>query len=175
MTVLASSCSRDKSPDTSSAQQLPNCSQIKQISSPSQELSLPCLNSQQLINLQAVKGPALVNVWGSWCEPCKEEIPFLKEFHSRSKGKVSLYGIDIEESSKEVGKAFAQHYGMLWPHLFDQKSRSRIIFGMGVPTTLFVNNRGRTVHIQSGPYKSTAEIYQDVKDYLGINLDNSIN
>lgn len=53
------------------------CNRINQIENPSQNLTVGCLDNSVGINIAAVKGPAIINVWGSWCEPCKEELPYL--------------------------------------------------------------------------------------------------
>ena len=62
---------------------------------------LECLDGSAGITLEALRGPAIVNVWGSWCGPCKEEMPLFVEFYAKAKDKVTLLGIDVEEADRK--------------------------------------------------------------------------
>ena len=170
LTLAMTSCSSLKAGQTHTSSSITGCTKIQQIPNAQEKLTLPCLNGHSQVNIRALKGPALINVWGSWCEPCKREIPYLKQVYSQTKGKVAFIGINIEDPSTAIATKFAQYYGMLWPHLYDKQSRSRTLFGVGVPATLFINSQGRVVHLRTGPYQSTRELVSDVTNYLGVKI-----
>ena len=78
---------------------------------------LDCLDGSAGITLEALRGPAIVNVWGSWCGPCQDEIPLFVDFYERAKGKVTLLGVDVEEAQINDGRHFVETRGITWPNL----------------------------------------------------------
>ena len=60
---------------------------------------MDCLDRTEGARLGGLRGPMVVNVWGSWCGPCKKEMPVLRAFHERAKDKVQLIGVDVEEAN----------------------------------------------------------------------------
>ena len=143
----------------------PSCSTIKVVTA-SKGISLPWLSGTGSITYEAIRGPVLVNVWGSWCEPCKQEIPHLVEIAKG--GKIAIIGIDVEERNMAAGQKFVAAHNMTWPQLYDVKAKTRGIFGMGVPVTWFIDAQGKTVYKQIGLFTSTDQIKKLVKKYFGI-------
>jgi len=142
---------------------------------------LECLGGGAPIAADAIVGPALINVWGTWCAPCKQEInvwgtwcapckqelPHLADFLQKSDGSVQVIGIAVEEKSQAVVKKFIESNGMTWPVLYDKSGSTRATFGMGVPVTWFIDETGEVVHKKYGPFNSTEEVELAVKKYLG--------
>ena len=60
---------------------------------------LKCLDGKSSVVLESIKGPTLINIWGSWCAPCRQELPLLRTAY-RS-GKVKIIGIDVDEPNTE--------------------------------------------------------------------------
>ena len=131
-------------------------------------ISLPCLDGNGKTTFEAIRGPVLVNVWGSWCEPCQQEIPHLLDIAEEKK--IAIIGIDVEERSMAAGRAFVASHKMSWPQLYDEKSATRGIFGMGVPVTWFIDANGKVVYKQVGLFTSDDQIKSLVKKYLKITL-----
>ena len=127
---------------------------------------LNCLDGKGKIVFESLKGPALLNVWGSWCEPCRQEIPFLVK--AAATKKIQIIGIDASESSDSAGMKFAISQGMSWPQLSDIKNKTKGTFGLGVPVTRFIDATGKTVYEKIGPFRSFTQIQSAVKKYLGI-------
>ena len=143
------------------------CNRISLIDNPSENLTLECLDSSPGINIKAIKGPAIVNVWGSWCEPCKEELPYFSEFFQTMDPQIQLIGVDVEEKRIEDGRMFARTNGIKWPNLYDGEGITRKYFGMGVPVTWFIGESGEVVHKKVGPVKSADELRLLAFKYLG--------
>ena len=133
-------------------------------------VELKCLDGTTGAQLGALKGPMILNVWGSWCGPCKEEIPIFRSFYEKAKDKVSLVGIDVEESSIEDGRKFVASSGITWPNLYDSDGRSREYFGMGVPVTWFIAADGTVVGKKIGAVKDENELITLTNKYLGVKL-----
>ena len=133
-------------------------------------ITMDCLDGTAGVQLGGLRGPMVVNVWGSWCGPCKEEIPVLRAFHERAKDKVQLIGVDVEEASIEDGRTFVEQNGITWPNLYDSDGRSREYFGMGVPVTWFIAADGSVAHKHIGIINDLDEILALTEKHLGVRL-----
>ena len=78
-TLLLSGCA---SPTNVSAPGIvASCDQIKLLESADKSVLMGCLDGSSEINFHQLKGPLLINVWGSWCEGCKQEMPYFIELY----------------------------------------------------------------------------------------------
>ena len=143
-----------------------SCASIKV--APSAGIALDCLDGTPGVAVDSIVGPALINVWGSWCEPCKQELPHFAHYLAQNGDRVQLIGVDVEEKSPAVARKFVTTHGMTWPILYDANGSTRGKFGMGVPVTWFVDASGKVTHKKYGPFHSPEEIQLDVIKYLGI-------
>jgi cytochrome c biogenesis protein CcmG/thiol:disulfide interchange protein DsbE len=170
-TLLISSCS--SSTQESSLGFVPSCNQIKLLETADKSTLMPCLDGSGSINFHQLKGPMVINVWGSWCEGCKEEMPYFVDLYKNSlfeSGQIQLLGINVEESSKEDAIEYIKKSGMSWPHLEDLDGISKSIFGPGVPVTWFINEEGKNVGIKIGAYTSKDQLFEQVEKAFGIKL-----
>jgi thiol-disulfide isomerase/thioredoxin len=129
-----------------------------------------CLDGNSGVQLSALRGPMVINVWGSWCAPCEEEIPFFRTFYQRAKGKIELVGVDVEEANAQDGRDFVISNEMTWPNLIDNRGNSRGYFGMGVPVTWFIDADGKPAFKKIGVIKSEKELLQLTEKYLGVKI-----
>ncbi len=83
-----------------------DCEKIKVESGTGEPLE--CLGGGSEISADSIRGPALINVWGTWCEPCKQELPHLAHFLAKYSDQVDLVGIAVEEKSMESVRKFIQ-------------------------------------------------------------------
>ena len=147
-----------------------SCESINQDSSFIGGIELECLDGTSGAQLGALQGPMVINVWGSWCGPCKEEIPIFRAFYEKTKGSVQLIGVDVEEASIEDGRDFVEHNGITWPNLYDPDGRSRKYFGMGVPVTWFIAADGSVAGKKIGVITDVEELITLTNKYLGVQL-----
>ena len=145
-----------------------NCSSITTNKAITKGISLPCLDNKSKVIYQSIKGPVVVNVFGSWCEPCNQEIPHFLDLQALHK--VAIIGIDVEERNMQAGRDFVLKKKMTWPILFDVTSVTRGIFGLGVPVTWFIDAQGKVVYKQIGLITSTAQLKSEVTKYLKVKL-----
>lgn len=118
-----------------------------------------------------MRGPLIVNVWGSWCAPCKDEIPIFRSFYAKNASTVGLVGVDVEEAKTSDGADFVVANGMTWPILVDPDARSRGFFGMGVPDTWFIDKNGIAVYKKIGVLSSERELRDLANKYLHLSLN----
>jgi len=98
-------------------------------------------------------GPVAVNVWASWCGPCRREMPVL----ARASTHLRVIGID-ERDDHDSARAFAASRGATYPSLSD--ADGALLAGLdmlpqdAVPSTLFLDDRGRVAARVVGPVDS---------------------
>ena len=143
-----------------------SCANIKVESGTGEPLK--CLGGGNEISADSIRGPALIYVWGTWCEPCKQELPHLAHFLAKYSDQVDTVGIAVEEKNQQSVRKFIRNYGISWPILYDATGATRGKFGMGVPVTWLVDESGTVVYKKYGPFKSTEEIELAAIKYLGV-------
>jgi thiol-disulfide isomerase/thioredoxin len=164
--LLLAGCS---SPSEKIAGEVVSCESILS-SATENSIMLDCLDGTDGASINGIKGPAIINVWGSWCGPCKEEMPVLRSFYEKAQGKLALIGVDVEEASIEDGRKFVENNGITWPNLYDADGKSRAYFGMGVPVTWFIAADGSVAYKHIGVIKSEKELISMASKYLGVKL-----
>lgn len=103
------------------------------------------------IDIAALGGkPALVNVWASWCAPCREEHPVLMQL--AKDGRFALVGINYKDAP-ENARRFLGQYGLPYHAVgVDPKGRAAIEWGVyGVPETFVLAKDGTIAHKFVGP------------------------
>lgn len=97
--------------------------------------------------------PLVVNVWASWCVPCREEFPLLVGAHGeyRDRG-LEVLGV-LRRDSPDSARRFAADQGATWPMLLDPDEVAyRALIGVGVPQTYFVDPEGIVRWVNIGPF-----------------------
>ena len=147
-----------------------DCSSIQSIETNAKAVALDCLDESSVVNVANIKGPTLVNVWGSWCGPCKDEMPIFVDFYAKHQYSVGLLGISVEEADIQDARDFVKEYGITWPNLNDADGSTRATLGMGVPITLFIDEKGEIVHRKIGVVTTIEELEDEARKYLGVDL-----
>ena len=150
------------------AGQVVSCASITHNGAITKGTSVPCIDGGAGQILEAIKGPVVLNVWGSWCAPCMQEIPHFVDLAQTKK--VSIVGVDVEEPNMKAGRTFILSHGMTWPILFDPDGRTKALYGIGVPVTWFINAQGVVTYRHVGIINSDAILFSEVKKYLGISV-----
>lgn len=91
----------------------------------------------------------LVNIWATWCDPCKEEIPAMDSLYRAlgSKG-FHIAAVSVDEGSDDVVKKFAQEYHISFDVLHDQPGKIKTIYQTtGVPESFLIDKHGRIVRM----------------------------
>lgn len=94
----------------------------------------------------------VMNLWASWCPPCRAEMPELEGFYQAFRGRnVMVIGVDEGESAARA-QAFARALRITYPILIDASQQyGRVYAALGLPTTIVVDARGVVVHGFDGP------------------------
>jgi cytochrome c biogenesis protein CcmG/thiol:disulfide interchange protein DsbE len=94
----------------------------------------------------------LVNVWASWCEPCRDELPLLERTHKRLAGRnATVLGIDVKENSGAALEA-VREFGLTYPNLRDPDGTYVREFGQtGYPETYVLDRQGKVAAVRRFP------------------------
>lgn len=101
-------------------------------------------------HMAGLEHPAVVNVWASWCPPCRSEAPLLREAHARYGNAIEFIGVDVQDSQPEA-QAFIAEFGLGFDHFFDRdRSIPNFYGGIGTPITMFFGPGGELFAIHNG-------------------------
>lgn len=94
----------------------------------------------------------VLNVWGSWCGPCRHEMPELQRVHEKTKADgVQLLGIDVRDHTREAPADFVANVGVTFPSIYDPPGRTLLALkGYPrniVPSTIVLDRRHRVAAV----------------------------
>lgn len=177
--VALGGCTSDPTPQHASppagqAFALPGCpAQTAQSTSPTAlpDLSLPCLGGAGEIPLRRLTGtPTVLNLWASWCTPCKEELPAFTRLAQDAGTKVRVLGV----ATKDIpGRAveYAGRSGLPFPSLQDDNGDLlRALRRVGPPVTVLVAADGSVADVYQGRPLTDTTLRALVKAKLGVDV-----
>lgn len=121
----------------------------------------------------------VLNVWGTWCPPCRKEAPVLAEAarqlqadDSEGPEDVVFMGINTRDSSPAQGLAFERNFTMPYPSLFDPDGRTLLAFRgtispNAIPSTLVIDRDGKVAASVLGEITSARTLVGLVEDVDG--------
>ena len=111
---------------------------------------LPLMDDTILSEILTSGDPIVLNVWASWCIPCRSEAPLLAAAHAAFGDDVAFIGVDIEDTQGGA-RAFIGEYGLEFVSYFDRNGAVRAALGgVGVPITYFFASDGELVYRHNG-------------------------
>jgi cytochrome c biogenesis protein CcmG/thiol:disulfide interchange protein DsbE len=133
-------------------------------------LSFDCPGGGTLDLGRAPGQPTVLNLWGSWCLPCREELPLLQQFADTAAGQVRVMGL-ISKDGRPQAESFASDTGITFPNAFDGEGALMTELGLNaLPVTYFLDADGGLVFTQVGPVTSVDELRTLVDEHLGVQL-----
>ena len=134
------------------------------------EVSGTLLDGKDL-TLETYAGKVVVlNVWGSWCPPCRKEARALAgAARTLAKDDVQFVGINTKDSSTEQGRAFERRYDVPYPSFYDPSGRTLLAFSgtlnpSAIPSTVVLDTKGRVAASILGPIPSEQTLVDLVRD-----------
>ncbi len=112
----------------------------------------------------------VLNVWGSWCPPCRAEAPLLASAaRTLAKEGVVFLGINTKDSSPQQGLAFERRYDVPYPSFFDPAGRTLLAFRgtlnpSAIPSTVIIDSEGRVAASILGEIPSEQTLVDLVRD-----------
>ena len=87
----------------------------------------------------------LLNVWATWCAPCRDEIPYLQSLYERHRGEgLEIVGVSVDARGQESAiREFAKDFRMTYPIWRDPDERIQSLYlALGVPSTYLIDRAG---------------------------------
>lgn len=115
---------------------------------PAPTLEGPSLaGDETLSSADLAGGIVIINVWGSWCAPCRAEAPELVEAAERLGDDVQFLGLNTRDLDRAPAQAFVRSFEIPYPNIFDPSGELLLGFGQlpptAIPSTLVVDAEGR--------------------------------
>ena len=94
--------------------------------------------------------PLYINVFATWCAPCRAELPEIVRSYDRFKGRVTFLGVDEQEPAGKI-VPFSRSMGIRYPIGIDQGQMEASYRAHSVPTSVFIDRRGIVRALYHGP------------------------
>jgi cytochrome c biogenesis protein CcmG/thiol:disulfide interchange protein DsbE len=131
------------------------------------DLALPCFPDGGDVRLAALGRPAVINLWASWCAPCRDELPQVEGYYRKAGGSVLVIGVIID-TARPAARDIVSDLGLTFPMVYDREKRLLPAVGVTtLPATVFLDAGGRVAYVQKKPVDA-ASIRQLSERYLGV-------
>jgi thiol-disulfide isomerase/thioredoxin len=129
------------------------------------DVTLSALQGEDSLDLSTVRGPTVVNLWASWCTPCRRELPLYQAYSKKYAGKVQVLGIDFQETQKGKARELIRETGVTYPLFSDPDGKLRAI---GLPKLILLDAQGRVAHEEYVEITSLAQLERLVDTHLEV-------
>jgi thiol-disulfide isomerase/thioredoxin len=128
---------------------------------PLADVAVPCLGAPGTVDLGAAftGRPALLNVWASWCQPCREELPALAAYAARPEA-VAVLAVDVRDDPRSA-LALLRELGVTLPSVTDPDGalRAALAIPPALPVSYVVRANGSVVRVDPPtPFRSADEV-----------------
>jgi thiol-disulfide isomerase/thioredoxin len=116
--------------------------------------------------LAALRGhPVVVNVWASWCGPCRTEMPALQRVALQRGASVAFVGVNLKDD-RAAARRFLREVPLSYPSYEDPDGQIYNDYALaGAPSTVFYDAAGRKTFTHQGPFLTTADLSRDIDRY----------
>jgi peroxiredoxin len=111
------------------------------------------------LELASLRGKVtLLNLWATWCAPCRHEMPFLQSVYEEKRDLgLEIVGVSVDtEGAQDLVASFIEEVGITYPILLDPQMRGLDIYRvLGLPASFLVDRSGTLVWMRYGPVSET--------------------
>lgn len=124
------------------------------------------------VDLAGLRGkPVVVNVWASWCPPCRVEQPDLNEAADRLGDSVTFLGVNIRDASEDNARAYVRNYDVAYPSIYSADGAALLPFSgtlnpKSIPSTVVLDAEGRIAASVNGRVPTTQTLISLVETVL---------
>lgn len=114
----------------------------------------------------------LVNLFATWCPPCKMEFPYLQEAWEQEQERVAVIALSVEPTDTlDVLKTFAEEMGLTFPIGRTESTDLNRFVTEGIPTTIVADRTGRIATVEIGAKSATQQFLDLFDEYSGADYD----
>jgi cytochrome c biogenesis protein CcmG/thiol:disulfide interchange protein DsbE len=136
------------------------------------DLTLACLGDGPAVRLAGLRGrPLVLNLWASWCEPCRSELPLFADLAGSAGSSLRVLGISVQDDPGAALSLLTDtdvHYASMRD---DDAGTKAPLRWTGLPMTLFVDADGVIRHTQRGEITSEEQLRGLVQEHLGVTVE----
>jgi thiol-disulfide isomerase/thioredoxin len=116
--------------------------------------------------IAALRGhPVVVNVWASWCGPCRFEFPFFQKQAVKRGREIAFLGLNSQDNRGDA-EDFLDEYPLPFPSYEDGDGDvARKLRVVGLPATAFYDRKGELAYLHQGGYPSEQKLAEDIERY----------
>jgi len=133
------------------------------------DFTLETLDGSQL-TLSGLRGnPVMLNLWASWCLPCRVEMPAIERVVERHRDDgLVVVGLNVTaQDSEPAARQFAKEFGLSFPIVLDRDGAVSARYElMGLPSTYFIDRQGIIREVIIGGPMSEAVMLSHIQDLL---------
>lgn len=135
------------------------------------DLTLPCLGDGPGVRLAGLRGvPTVLNLWATWCEPCRAELPLLSDLSIAAGPALRVLGVSVEDDPAAALSLLTEvgaHYASVRD---DERLTQAPLRWAGLPMTVFVDADGVITHVQRGVISDGGQLSTLVEEHLGVTV-----
>lgn len=122
--------------------------------------------------LQTLRGlPVVINVWASWCGPCRHEFPFFQSQAIEHGEEIGFVGVDVADND-DAARTFLDELPLPYPSYIDPGTgvgdaeiAKSLDVGPGLPNTIFLDASGEVVYHWRGSYADEEKLAEQIERY----------
>jgi thiol-disulfide isomerase/thioredoxin len=112
---------------------------------------LPHLGDAAALQLDEISGPAVINLWATWCAPCRRELPDFEQVHLEIGDEVRFIGVNLGDRAADASR-FISEVGVSFDQYLDVDGTLNQQLGTAtLPVTVITDDQGRIALVHSGP------------------------
>ena len=139
-----------------------------QVGDPAPAFAAPSLETGDSVSLASLRGrPLVLNLWATWCPPCREETPYLQSIYERFRDRgLQVVGVTVDSrTAAETARGFLRDVGATYPQLHDPSMRVADIFRViGLPATYVLDSDGVLRFVGNRPVSEGDEAFESAVD-----------
>ena len=124
----------------------------------------------KMVSLTDYRGKVVfLNIWATWCLPCREEMPSMEKLYQKLKGEdFEILAVSIDATGAKAVGPFMKEYGLSFPALLDTRGTIQNLYGTtGIPESYIIGREGFVEEIVIGPKDwSTPEVVRFFRELL---------
>jgi thiol-disulfide isomerase/thioredoxin len=165
-------CTAEAQPPAAPAAPFADCAELTATTgsgSKLPDLALPCFTGGQQVRLAALRGPAVINLWATWCPPCRTELPAMQRLADQAGDRLRVVGVDTGDE-RDAAASFGADTGVALPTLYDRdKTLMNALGRTALPVTVFVDAAGRT-YVYNQVALDDAALARLVRQHTGVTV-----